>query len=289
MALHARARTYSSARPASIPTQIPQALPAGLHHHRLRSAAQQGDGRRNAFAHESRHPPGRRAEARATPTRSCAATRWAPTIQRDRARQAPGRHAGAALWNSATRSRARTLNQAFKRFMETGGQEEAGHGDGPRGARHRRAARTRAPTRSSGSTSRPVLAARRTRRWRSSPAGETVRGDFTGDGPIDAIFRAINAATSREVKLRDFRIDAITSGQDALGEASAVLELSARTRPARARRTIIEAAALAQAIRALSNVERKVVIMAAESAGDRRAGADSDVARELPVRRPARR
>ena len=28
-----------------------------------------------------------------------------------------------------------------------------------------------------------------------TPDGETVRGDFTGDGPVDAIFRAINAAT----------------------------------------------------------------------------------------------
>src|SRR5207247_4010606 len=27
-----------------------------------------------------------------------------------------------------------------------------------------------------------------------TPVGEVVRGDFTGDGPVDAIFRAINAA-----------------------------------------------------------------------------------------------
>jgi hypothetical protein len=28
-----------------------------------------------------------------------------------------------------------------------------------------------------------------------TPAGEQVVGDFTGDAPVDAIFRAINAAT----------------------------------------------------------------------------------------------
>src|SRR3954453_22883028 len=28
-----------------------------------------------------------------------------------------------------------------------------------------------------------------------TPDGETVRGDFTGDGPIDAIFPTLNAAT----------------------------------------------------------------------------------------------
>src|SRR5829696_7318844 len=51
-----------------------------------------------------------------------------------------------------------------------------------------------------------------------TPEGEEVVGDFTGDGPVDAIFRAINAATRREARLREFRIDAVTGGQDALGE-----------------------------------------------------------------------
>src|SRR5215211_2407789 len=56
------------------------------------------------------------------------------------------------------------------------------------------------------------------------PDGDTVEGDFTGDGPVDAIFRAINAAVRREARLREFRIDSVTGGQDALGEASVVLE-----------------------------------------------------------------
>ena len=85
-----------------------------------------------------------------------------------------------------------------------------------------------------------------------------MRGDFTGDGPIDAIFRAINSATRREARLREFRIDAVTGGQDALGEASVILELSGSTAAGQGVSTdIIEAAALAY-VRALSNVERKV-------------------------------
>ncbi|MDA0163729.1 2-isopropylmalate synthase [Solirubrobacter ginsenosidimutans] len=100
-----------------------------------------------------------------------------------------------------------------------------------------------------------------------TPDGETVRGDFTGDGPIDAIFRAINSATRREARLREFRIDAVTGGQDALGEASVILELSGSTAAGQGVSTdIIEAAALAY-VRALSNVERKV-IMAAEEPED---------------------
>ncbi|UTI62924.1 2-isopropylmalate synthase [Paraconexibacter antarcticus] len=58
-----------------------------------------------------------------------------------------------------------------------------------------------------------------------TPGGELVEGRFTGDGPIDAIFRAINAATGVDARLREFRVDAVTGGQDALGEASVVVEL----------------------------------------------------------------
>ena len=87
-----------------------------------------------------------------------------------------------------------------------------------------------------------------------------MRGDFTGDGPVDAIFRAINAATQREARLREFRIDAVTGGQDALGEASVVLELAGpvRLRPGRLDRHH-RGRALAY-VRALSNAERKVVL-----------------------------
>jgi 2-isopropylmalate synthase len=94
------------------------------------------------------------------------------------------------------------------------------------------------------------------------PDGEQVVGDFTGDGPVDAIFRAINAATKREARLREFRIDAVTGGQDALGEASVVLELAGQSASGQGVSTdIIEAAAQAY-VRALSNAERKVAVAA---------------------------
>ncbi len=95
-----------------------------------------------------------------------------------------------------------------------------------------------------------------------TPDGESERGDFTGDGPVDAIFRAINAATRRDARLREFRIDAVTGGQDALGEASVILELAGQSASGQGVSTdIIEAAALAY-VRALSNAERKVVLAA---------------------------
>ncbi len=95
-----------------------------------------------------------------------------------------------------------------------------------------------------------------------TPDGELARGDFTGDGPIDAIFRAINAASKREARLREFHIGSVTGGQDALGEASVVLELAGQSAAGQGVSTdIIEAAALAY-VRALSNAERRVLAAA---------------------------
>jgi 2-isopropylmalate synthase len=61
------------------------------------------------------------------------------------------------------------------------------------------------------------------------PDGSSSQGSFTGDGPVDAIFHAINTATGVDARLREFRVDAVTGGQDALGEVSVVLELDGRS------------------------------------------------------------
>src|SRR3954469_11214879 len=91
----------------------------------------------------------------------------------------------------------------------------------------------------------------------TTPDGDTVQGSFTGDGPVDAIFNAVNAATSVDAKLREFRVDAVTGGQDALGEVSVVLEVAGRPTSGQGVSTdIIEAAARAY-VRALSTAERR--------------------------------
>ncbi len=100
-----------------------------------------------------------------------------------------------------------------------------------------------------------------------SPEGAELTGSFTGDGPIDAIFRAINAATGTDARLREFRVDAVTGGQDALGETSVVLELGGVTGAGQGVSTdILEAAGRAY-VRALSNaVRRQGVAAEAEAA-----------------------
>ncbi len=84
------------------------------------------------------------------------------------------------------------------------------------------------------------------------PDGSEARGAFTGDGPIDAVFQALNAAGGVSARLSDFTIGAVTEGQDALGEVSVVLEVDGSTGAGQGVSTdIIDAAARAY-LRALS-------------------------------------
>ena len=106
----------------------------------------------------------------------------------------------------------------------------------------------------------------------STPDGDVVGGEFTGDGPVDAVFRAINAATGVDARLREFRVDAVTEGQDALGEVSVVIELDGRSASGQGVATdIIEAAARAY-VRAVSTGLRRSRL-AADAAALEPAGA----------------
>jgi 2-isopropylmalate synthase len=97
------------------------------------------------------------------------------------------------------------------------------------------------------------------------PEGKPATGSFTGDGPIDAVFQAINAATGVAAKLSEFTIGAVTEGQDALGEVSIVLEVDGFTGAGQSVSTdIIDAAARAY-VRALS-------VVVARSRADETAG-----------------
>jgi 2-isopropylmalate synthase len=89
------------------------------------------------------------------------------------------------------------------------------------------------------------------------PDGEEAVGSFSGDGPVDAIFHAINAATGVDARLREFRVDAVTGGQDALGETWVVLEVGGVVGSGQGVSTdILEAGGRAY-MRALSNALRR--------------------------------
>ena len=85
------------------------------------------------------------------------------------------------------------------------------------------------------------------------PEGEVAEGSFTGDGPVDAFFSAINAATGHEARLKEYHVSAVTGGRDALGEVTVLLELDGQLASGQGVSTdILEASGRAY-LRALTN------------------------------------
>lgn len=240
---------------------------------------------RNAFAHESGiHQDGVLKE------RTTFEIMDATTVGLDANQLVLGKHSGrhalrSALEDLGYQVDGQTLNQAFKRFKELADKKkqvtamdlEALVTDE---LRDEGGAYTLEWFDVEASSRRPPHATVGVR----TPDDEQVQGAFTGDGPIDAVFRAINAATGLDARLREFRVDAVTGGQDALGEVSVVVELGANAGErvglpgvlARERATgagqavttdIIEASGIAYA-RALTNAVRRMHAMAQEDAAD---------------------
>jgi 2-isopropylmalate synthase len=182
---------------------------------------------RNAFAHEAGiHQDGVLKE------RSTYEIMDATTIGLDSNSLVLGKHSGrhalqSALADIGITVQGQALNIAFKRFKEIADKKkqvtaldlEALVTDEIREGEE--SAYTLASFHVETSTERPPHA----RVMVTSPDGEELNGSFTGDGPIDAVFHAINAATGVDAKLVEFRIGAVTGGQDSLGETSVVVDV----------------------------------------------------------------
>ena len=68
----------------------------------------------------------------------------------------------------------------------------------------------------------------------------------SGNGPIDALFKAINRITGVEVKVVDYRVRSVTQDMDAQGEAQVEIDHKGKRLRARAVSVdVIEASALA--------------------------------------------
>jgi 2-isopropylmalate synthase len=213
---------------------------------------------RNAFAHESGiHQDGVLKE------RSTYEIMDATTVGLDANQIVLGKHSGRhalaqALEDLGFKVTGQALNQAFKRFKEIADKKkqvtamdlEALVTDEMRTAV---GSYTFEWFEVEASSKRPPHATVGVR----TPANEDRTGSFTGDGPVDAVFKAINAATGVDAKLREFRVDAVTSNADALGEVSVVIEVGGRPASGQGMSTdIIEAAGRAY-VRALSNANRR--------------------------------
>jgi len=75
---------------------------------------------------------------------------------------------------------------------------------------------------------------------------EPVRDAATGDGPVDAIFRAMERITGVRLQLKDYQLRAVTGGKEAQGEARLEAVFGNRTVSGRGVSTdILEASAKA--------------------------------------------
>jgi 2-isopropylmalate synthase len=98
------------------------------------------------------------------------------------------------------------------------------------------------------------------------PSGEEAVGESGGDGPVDAIFLAIQKAAETEAELRQYTVEAVTGGEDALGQVTVMLRAAGRLATGQGVATdILEASARAY-VRALSNALEGAAIREAEAA-----------------------
>ncbi len=98
------------------------------------------------------------------------------------------------------------------------------------------------------------------------PSGEVRTGEYSGDGPFDSVFGAIQAAVGTDCDLRSFEVAAVTAGEDALGEVTVQLRAHGRLANGQGVSTdTIEAAARAY-VRALSNALEGAAVREAEAA-----------------------
>ncbi|HEV2791894.1 MAG TPA: alpha-isopropylmalate synthase regulatory domain-containing protein, partial [Solirubrobacterales bacterium] len=109
------------------------------------------------------------------------------------------------------------------------------------------------------------------------PSGRESVGESSGDGPVDAIFQAIQDAVEAECELVQYTVEAVTGGEDALGEVTVMLRAAGRLATGQGVATdILEASARAY-VRALSNAlegaaTREAEAATAESAVERTPG-----------------
>jgi 2-isopropylmalate synthase len=96
------------------------------------------------------------------------------------------------------------------------------------------------------------------------PSGSEVVGESSGDGPVDAIFGAIQETVDTECELRQYTVSAVTEGEDALGEVTVMLRAHGRLASGQGVATdILEASARAY-VRALSNALEGAAVREAE-------------------------
>jgi len=87
--------------------------------------------------------------------------------------------------------------------------------------------------------------------------GKIMEATSTGDGPVDACYKAIDKITGRSGKLLDYQIRSVTSGKDALGEVSVKISFKSRIVSGRGASTDIIEASIKAYLNAVNKITRK--------------------------------
>lgn len=85
--------------------------------------------------------------------------------------------------------------------------------------------------------------------------GSKISGTSIGDGPVDACFKAIDKTVNLKAKLEDFRLEAVTSGKDALGHVSLKLKVKDKVVGGHGASTDIIEAAIRAYLDAINKIE----------------------------------
>ena len=255
--------------------------PPGLAPDRLRDAAEQGDRRPQRLRPRVRHPPGRRAEGAHAPTRS-----WTrPTVGLESNSIVLGKHSGRHALQDALEELG---------FKVDGARAEHRPSSASRRSRTRRSRSPRWTWRRSSPTrcarrrgyeldwfdvEASSTRASRTRRSRSRmPDGAQVEGVGHRRRPGRRDLPRDQRGDRRAGEAGEYRVDAVSSGQDALGEVTVVLELDGRTASGQGVSTdTVQASGRAYA-RALTNAERRRGVVDEAEGAAARAAASNPVA-----------
>lgn len=84
--------------------------------------------------------------------------------------------------------------------------------------------------------------------------GETYREAATGNGPVDAVYKAIERISGITARLEDYSITSITAGKDAMGEVGVVLRYEDRIYPGHAADTDIIMASAKAYVNAINKI-----------------------------------
>lgn len=84
--------------------------------------------------------------------------------------------------------------------------------------------------------------------------GDTAEESSTGDGPVDACYRAIDLITGLSPSLEEYSLRAVTGGKEAMGEVSVRIELEGKTFSGRGASTDIVEASTKAYLRAVNKI-----------------------------------